>query len=156
MSLDSNQSESVTNIVDVTSVDDVACTSLASSTTTTVSVSTSNSTHYSDVGGESILEKLNAECSSLKATVPAPSLVPCVNFARTKIPPTVVRKRGRPRKQPLPLDPISNSENLTPHSNAFTQSSKRLPSKKKRKRKVKDYPWGRIKKKKKNLVEVRF
>jgi len=149
--VESNQSKSH-DLVDVTSLDDdVKLASLKVSkdksikATDTLKTENINSPKHED----SILEKLNAECSNLTSTVPLPNLLPCVNATESEKS-TVVRKRGRPRKHFSTKPPLSN--NPRPSSNALNSSN---PFKKRRKRKVKGYPWGPNKKKKKILTEVR-
>ncbi|CAK8672404.1 unnamed protein product [Clavelina lepadiformis] len=72
-------------------------------------------------------------------------------LSQVHISPAVVvhRKRGRPRKNFLPSLPhLANPVSAEFLSDAVLTGSTNQP-KKKRKRKVKGYPWGRIKKKKK-------
>ena len=143
------QSESC-GLIDVTSIDDATVMPLKVNNDSNVTKEISPEKTKMPDRGDSILEKLNAECSSLYS---ASSLLSYVHRNNsTSVCSPVVRKRGRPRKH-FPSSQTNLISSPRPSSNASDLS---YPSKKKRKRKVKGYPWGPNKKKKKVVIEVRF
>ena len=100
---------------------------------------------------ESILKRLTKECESFSELLTSKTC--CVKL--NKLEPSeapVVRKRGRPRKH-FPTD-IPDKNMTLPFSPGPPRKPHEIVVKKKRKRKVKDYPWGSIKKKRKVLSDV--
>lgn len=119
-------------------------TSPVPSSVSTVAQSTSNMSASKD----SILQRLSEECESLSGSIANVKKTYLKQPSKPDPVTPLVRKRGRPRKHFPPPDktPLFS---LSPADTSSPVTHNKTVIKKKRKRKVKGYPWGSIKKKRK-------
>ena len=159
MSNDSQSGDEKNVTVDVIDVDEIAPPSIDDAASNLKSLTGPKKVSNT----ESILERLANEYGDFTSLIGAK--LSCYADLSAAPKPPVVRKRGRPRKHfPPPSDPPSNGPDVIPPGKNTSLSLKQGDKtknannciKKRRKRKVKGYPWGQVKKKKKISVNVSF